>query len=283
LELAVDLEPHSKIAQKNLGDILGRKQVDFQRSRIHLENAIRLDPNYADAHNNLGNLLLAFNEVDLVEHHYREALRINPAHPNAVENIAKFFPPGGGGLRSLNMNPKKGPGSQPSRKSQNSPKPSNPTVESLDRREEPKRVRAKGGVSNSQSKVQKSLDDLPKTAPSSFLSGAWEDEGETQRPGVGPGPIPEKKKKKETQGKESLKGAGVQAKKKRKSDKMAEPKDQDVPKGKGSLSPKQERKGLPATEERRPEDHESLKTDLLSKKMTEWSPQYGAPGHRSVD
>ena len=54
LETALSLDPHSKIAQKNLGDALARKQVDIPRARLHLENAIRLDPAWADAHNNLG-------------------------------------------------------------------------------------------------------------------------------------------------------------------------------------------------------------------------------------
>ena len=54
LELALSLNPHSKIAQKNLGDALARKQVDIPRARLHLENAVRLDPAWADAHNNLG-------------------------------------------------------------------------------------------------------------------------------------------------------------------------------------------------------------------------------------
>ena len=59
LEYALALDPHSKTAQKNLGDVLGRKQIDLARAKIHLENALRLDPSWADAHNNLGNTLLA--------------------------------------------------------------------------------------------------------------------------------------------------------------------------------------------------------------------------------
>ena len=37
--------------------------MDLTRAKMHLENAIRLDPTWADAHNNLGNTLLAFNDM----------------------------------------------------------------------------------------------------------------------------------------------------------------------------------------------------------------------------
>jgi tetratricopeptide (TPR) repeat protein len=36
LEVALALDPHSKIAQKNIGDALGRKQVDIPRAKLHL-------------------------------------------------------------------------------------------------------------------------------------------------------------------------------------------------------------------------------------------------------
>jgi tetratricopeptide (TPR) repeat protein len=91
LEVALALDPHSKIAQKNIGDALARKQVDIPRAKVHLENAIRLDPTWADAHNNLGNTLLAFNDMAKVREAYENALRFDPAHPNALENMHKFF------------------------------------------------------------------------------------------------------------------------------------------------------------------------------------------------
>ena len=34
--------------------------------KVHLENAIRLDPTWADAHNNYGNTLLAFQDMTVV-------------------------------------------------------------------------------------------------------------------------------------------------------------------------------------------------------------------------
>ena len=34
LQRAVDLDPHSKMAQKNLGDALARKQIDLDRAKV---------------------------------------------------------------------------------------------------------------------------------------------------------------------------------------------------------------------------------------------------------
>ena len=43
-------------------------QLDIPRGKLHIENAIRLDPTWADAHNNLGNTLLAFNDMTQVSY-----------------------------------------------------------------------------------------------------------------------------------------------------------------------------------------------------------------------
>mmetsp|Transcript_2386 Transcript_2386/g.7376 ORF Transcript_2386/g.7376 Transcript_2386/m.7376 type:complete len:103 (-) Transcript_2386:850-1158(-) len=74
---------------------------------VHYENAIRIDPQYADAYNNLGNstrtsvlggrthlsctALLALGDMERVERHYRIALLLDPSHPNARLNIETFF------------------------------------------------------------------------------------------------------------------------------------------------------------------------------------------------
>ena len=74
---------------------------------VHYENAIRIDPQYADAYNNLGNstrtsalggrthlscaALLALGDMERVELHYRIALLLEPSHPNAKLNIETFF------------------------------------------------------------------------------------------------------------------------------------------------------------------------------------------------
>eukprot|EP00960_Hanusia_phi_P042346 755442-Hanusia_phi.AAC.7 len=58
---------------------------------MHYDNAIRIDPEYADAYNNLGNTLLALGDMNKVEQYYRTALRLDPSHPNANKNMKTFF------------------------------------------------------------------------------------------------------------------------------------------------------------------------------------------------
>mmetsp|Transcript_2379 Transcript_2379/g.7291 ORF Transcript_2379/g.7291 Transcript_2379/m.7291 type:complete len:888 (-) Transcript_2379:1150-3813(-) len=91
LQQAVKVNPYSKRAHKNLGDLLARKELSIQGAIVHYENAIRIDPQYADAYNNLGNTLLALGDMERVERHYRIALLLDPSHPNARLNIETFF------------------------------------------------------------------------------------------------------------------------------------------------------------------------------------------------
>ena len=50
-------EARAAIYERAVAD-RARLQIDFDRSKIYFENALKLDPSYADAHNNYGNLLL---------------------------------------------------------------------------------------------------------------------------------------------------------------------------------------------------------------------------------
>ena len=49
--------------------------------------AIRINPNYADAHSNLGILLSDLKRFEEAEKEYREAIRINPNHAEAHSNL----------------------------------------------------------------------------------------------------------------------------------------------------------------------------------------------------
>ncbi|KAH9366746.1 hypothetical protein HPB48_020887 [Haemaphysalis longicornis] len=63
-------------------------QKDLGNSALaidHYERALRLWPEHASAHNNLGTLMTSPEDA---EHHYRQALRINPSHPGAHYNLA---------------------------------------------------------------------------------------------------------------------------------------------------------------------------------------------------
>ena len=55
---------------------------------IHqFRESIRISPDYAKAHNNLGNTLLYKGRLDEAIASYREALRLNPDYAIAQENL----------------------------------------------------------------------------------------------------------------------------------------------------------------------------------------------------
>ena len=167
LEVALALDPHSKIAQKNIGDVLARKQVDIPRAKLHLENAIRLDPTWADAHNNLGNTLLAFNDMAKVRKAYENALRFDPAHPNALENMHKFF-------WSQEGTPEQATGARGGRGGQRG---ASASVPSRGQGARPK----DGGTGEGGKTIQdgktipdgKTIHDLPSAPPNDFAHTAW--------------------------------------------------------------------------------------------------------------
>ena len=51
------------------------------------QQALRLQPDYALAHNNLGHALLALGKPDDAEHHFREAVRLDPRNADAHYNL----------------------------------------------------------------------------------------------------------------------------------------------------------------------------------------------------
>jgi Flp pilus assembly protein TadD/class 3 adenylate cyclase len=55
------------------------------------QNALRLRPNYPEAHNNLAILLKTRNQREAAHEHYREALRLWPQYPEAHFNYAIFL------------------------------------------------------------------------------------------------------------------------------------------------------------------------------------------------
>jgi Flp pilus assembly protein TadD len=76
----------SSLAQYNLGMALYR-QGRLEEARARLATALRLDPNYAEAHNNLGAVMARQGLVDEACAHYREALRLNPKQIEAHNNL----------------------------------------------------------------------------------------------------------------------------------------------------------------------------------------------------
>ena len=60
---------------------------DHRAAAAYYRQAIALDPQFADAHYNLGNALRLMNQVPVAEASYREAIRIRPDHDKARVNL----------------------------------------------------------------------------------------------------------------------------------------------------------------------------------------------------
>jgi tetratricopeptide (TPR) repeat protein len=81
-ETALRLKPSNAALRYNFAVALGRaRQVD--EAQRQLELALQSDPAMADAHELLGNLLMARNQPTAALPHYREWLRLQPNSPQA--------------------------------------------------------------------------------------------------------------------------------------------------------------------------------------------------------
>ncbi|MCE9557014.1 MAG: tetratricopeptide repeat protein [Planctomycetes bacterium] len=85
LALAEDKKNH--IAQYNWGNaLLGLDHKE--EALVHYREAVRINPDYAEAHNNWGTTLLALGRIDEALAHFQEAVRINPDYAKAHLNLA---------------------------------------------------------------------------------------------------------------------------------------------------------------------------------------------------
>ncbi len=57
----------------------------------HYERALVLKPDYATAHNNLGNALMRQDRMEEAQAHYERALALNPDYANAHNNLGNVF------------------------------------------------------------------------------------------------------------------------------------------------------------------------------------------------
>ncbi len=56
---------------------------------LYYQKALHSEPDYATAHNNLGNALLQKGNVDVAIAHFQKALQINPDDAGAYNNLGK--------------------------------------------------------------------------------------------------------------------------------------------------------------------------------------------------
>ena len=92
---ALRLQPSYAEARNNLADTLnglGRPKEAIS----HLAKALQVEPNFAEAHNNMGNALYLVGKLDEAEASYERALKIMPAYAEAHRNLStvKKYRPG---------------------------------------------------------------------------------------------------------------------------------------------------------------------------------------------
>ncbi|MGE5214050.1 MAG: tetratricopeptide repeat protein [Nitrospirota bacterium] len=75
------------LIQSNLGNALAREQL-WDAAIDHLQEAVRLRPDYADAYFNLGSVLFQKGEIDQAIAEWKKTLAINPRDAEAHRNVA---------------------------------------------------------------------------------------------------------------------------------------------------------------------------------------------------
>jgi Flp pilus assembly protein TadD len=69
-------------------------------ARVQFEEALRIDPAYAQAHNNLGALLHLLGRTDLAVEHYRRAATLRPDNVEAHANLGQLLSAQGRGAEA---------------------------------------------------------------------------------------------------------------------------------------------------------------------------------------
>ncbi len=84
-----------RASDKSVGiDTVGNTELQqgrIQDAALHFRAAVRIDPGFADAHNNLGYALYWLGQVDQAISEYQEALRLDPALVQAHDNLGGAF------------------------------------------------------------------------------------------------------------------------------------------------------------------------------------------------
>jgi tetratricopeptide (TPR) repeat protein len=87
---ALKISPDDAKAHNNLGRALAGKG-DFDGAASHWERALQINPKYAEARNNLGAAALRLGRFDESIAHFAKALEISPENPEIHKNLASAF------------------------------------------------------------------------------------------------------------------------------------------------------------------------------------------------
>ena len=84
------INPNYINAHNNLGAIFNNFG-EYQKAKECYEKAIIINPNYADAHNNLGVVFKVLGEYQKAKECYEKAILINPNYADALNNLGSIF------------------------------------------------------------------------------------------------------------------------------------------------------------------------------------------------
>ena len=84
------IDPNYADAHNNLG-VIFQNQMNHEKAKECYEKAIAINPNYADAHNNLGIIYSDLGKNQKAKEYYDKAIVINPDYANAHNNLGNIF------------------------------------------------------------------------------------------------------------------------------------------------------------------------------------------------
>ena len=82
----LELDPNYVNAHNNLGAIF-QKLGDPQKAKEYFEKVIKINPNYVSAHNNLGNIFQKLGDLQKAKDCFERAIEINPNYVDAHNNL----------------------------------------------------------------------------------------------------------------------------------------------------------------------------------------------------
>lgn len=83
---ALELQPDFAEAQYNLGNVMAMSGM-IDTAAGHYRKALKIMPNYAEAHNNLGSILYKQGKINEAIEHFSAALRLKPGYADAQKNL----------------------------------------------------------------------------------------------------------------------------------------------------------------------------------------------------